>query len=137
MLKLYLRSKKTFLAYFNGFAQIPHEIHSTKAVSKMKSFVCVLFLSVLAGSYAVAISNDTDIDQKTKIMNMLNGTSYQVVEIDETNQDAIKVLVRVRRSNKILKKGCERDLALISTGVGGAAGAGVGAASGAIAGSVI
>lgn len=74
----------------------------------MKSFVCVLFLCVLTGSYAFSITNDSD-----------------------------KKLVRVRRTVKIFKKDCDRNLALASTGIGGLAGAGVGAGAGAIAGSVV
>lgn len=104
----------------------------------MKSFICVLFLSILTGSYAFAVNNDTNTDHKIKTINFLNATSYEAVEFDDDNHlDKNKSLIRVRRSNKIFKKDCERDLALVSTGIGGAAGAGLGAASGAIVGSVI
>lgn len=107
----------------------------------MKSFICILFLSVLSGLYALAINNGaTDEAQKTKIMNLLNISSYQFLEIDDKqSENKSLVLVRVRRSSsdKIYKKGCERDLALASTGIGGLAGASIGAAAGAATGSVV
>lgn len=124
---------------------------STKLVSKMKLIICVLFLSVLTGLYGLAIDNEkplhqpiemhddaTDDEHKNKILDLLNVTSYQVVEVDD-KLDKTKGLVRVRRSSssKIYKKGCERDLALASTFGGGGVGAAGGAAAGAIAGSVV
>lgn len=103
----------------------------------MKSFVCVLFLSVLIGLYASVIDNETNDDHKTAIMNLLNKSPYQVKKIKD-NLSENKKLTRVRRSaTKIHKKGCDRKLSMASTGIGGAAGAGVGAATGAALGSFV
>lgn len=113
---------------------------ATKLVSKMKWFVCVLLLSVLGGLYAMTIDIDQDSEDEhqRKILELLNVSAYQVVELDDQHSEN-KSLVRVRRSQstKIYRKDCEKNLALVSTLGGGAAGAGGGAAAGAIAGSVV
>lgn len=120
---------------------MPQPIFSTELVSKMESFICVLFLTVLAGSYAFAVDNETDNDRNTKITNPLNAPSYQPVDIDDNPSDnqpnKNKRLVRVRRRAKKLQEKCEKGLALTSTGIGGAAGAGIGALGGGAVGSFV
>lgn len=103
----------------------------------MKSFICVLFLSVLAGLCALNIGNNIDDGHKIKVLSLFNKSSHKALHINNSQSEHGK-LIRVRRSIKNLKKGgCERDLALKSTGIGGAGGAGVGALAGAAIGSVV
>lgn len=104
----------------------------------MKFFISILFLSVLSGSYALAIDGGGDDEHQRQILELLSVSSYPVIELDDQHSEN-ESLVRVRRSSstKIYKAGCERDLALGSTLGGGAVGAGGGAAAGAIAGSVV
>lgn len=103
----------------------------------MKFFICILLLSVLCGLHTLGIEH-VDVDEhRDKILDLLDVSSYHLIELNDelsANED----LVRVRRSpNKLMKMGCERDLALASTFGGGGVGAGAGALTGAAIGSVV
>lgn len=115
----------------------------------MKFFICILFLSVLCGLHAFdynqAAFNQTTFDfsdaekdeHRDKILDLLNVSSYHLIEIDD-ELNANEDLVRVQRApHKLMKVGCERDLALGSTFGGGGVGAIGGAAAGAAIGSVV
>lgn len=103
----------------------------------MKFFVSILFLSVFAGLHADVFNHVEKDDHRDKILDLLNVESYHLIELDdELNEN--KDLVRVQRaSHKLLKEGCQRDLALASTFGGGGVGAAAGAAAGAAIGSVV